>query len=436
METTFLILTCCYPMPHFLLTTFGSLGDLHPYIAVGLGLRERGHRVTIATSAGYQEKVEGEGLGFHPVRPDFVRLKDDPSKISKALHPRTGTEYVIRHVMLPYLEQSYEDLKSIAADADLIVGHPISYATPIVAEELEKRWISVVLQPSAMLSAYDFPTISGAPYLEWFRGWGPGFWGPFSNLARRVAGRWGRPVNELRRKIGLPEVRNPVLDDVFSPYGNQAWFSGVFGELQPDWPAKTSITGFPFYDKLTPGLGMSPELERFLDVGPPPVVFTLGSSAVFLGREFYAQSTEAVRQLGCRAILLVGADPRNLPEGNLPEGVIAAEYAPYSELFPRAAAVVHQCGAGTTAQTLRAGAPMCAVPHAHDQPDFARRCVNLGVARMVPRHAYRAARVARELERLLVDGAYAAAARGVAAEMAKEDGVAAACDGLERALRP
>ena len=423
-------------MPRFLLTTFGSLGDLHPYIAVGLGLRQRGHLVTIATSEGYRAKVEGEGLGFRPLRPDISWLPQNPVEMARAFHPRTGTEYVIRRVMLPYLEQSYDDLKAIAPDADLIVGHPISYATPIVAEELGKRWISVALQPSAMLSAYDFPSISGAPYLEWFRGFGPGFWGPFSNLARRVAAQWGKPVNQLRRKIGLREVQNPVLDDVYSPYGNQAWFSKVLGRPLPDWPAKTSITGFPFYDKFAPGEGpgLNPDLARFLDAGPPPVVFTLGSSAVFLAGEFYTQSIEAVRQLGCRAVLLIGNDPRNLPGGALPDRVITAEYAPYSELFPHAAAVVHQCGAGTTAQTLRAGVPMCAVPYSHDQPDFARRCVNLGVARRVPRHAYRAARVATELERLLTDGAYMKAAQSVASEMAKEDGVAAACDGLERSL--
>jgi rhamnosyltransferase subunit B len=66
-------------LAHFLLTTFGSLGDLHPYIAVGIGLRDRGHRVTIATSEGYRAKIEGEGLNFHPVRPDMARLAQNPS---------------------------------------------------------------------------------------------------------------------------------------------------------------------------------------------------------------------------------------------------------------------------------------------------------------------------------------------------------------------
>jgi UDP:flavonoid glycosyltransferase YjiC (YdhE family) len=193
------------------------------------------------------------------------------------------------------------------------------------------------------------------------------------------------------------------------------------------------VTGFPFYDRLTPGQGLSTELARFLDAGSPPVVFTLGSSAVFDAGTFYAESAEVVRLLGCRGVLLVGKDPRNVPVRPLPDSVIVADYAPYSELFSRAAAVVHQGGAGTTAQALRAGVPMCVVPFSHDQPDNARRCVGLGVARTVPRGSYRAGRVRAELERLLSEGCYRVAAQGVAAEMAKEDGVGAACEGLERA---
>jgi UDP:flavonoid glycosyltransferase YjiC (YdhE family) len=421
-------------MPHFLLSTFGSLGDLHPYIAVGLGLRERGHRVTIASSEIYRAKVEGEGLDFEPVRPDLGALLPDPAVVARAFHPRTGSEYVIRTMMLPYLEQSYDDLSRIARDADLIVGHPISFAAPIVAERLGKRWISVVLQPSLMLSAFDPPTVSGYPFLEWFRDWGPGFWTWFWKQARRAARPWGAPINALRRKAGLREARNPVLDDMFSPFGTQAWFSKVLAEQQPDWPLNVAVTGFPFYDRLAPGKGLSGELAGFLDAGPPPVVFTLGSSAVYDAGTFYEESAKAAKILGLRAVLLIGRDPRNRLRVTLPEGSIAEEYAPFSELFPRAAAIVHQGGAGTTAQALRAGMPMCVVPFSHDQPDYARRCERLGVARVVPRGSYRARRVARKLEWLLSEPGCRAAANLIALEIAGEKGVSAACDGLERAV--
>ena len=418
---------------HFLLTTLGSLGDLHPYIAVGIGLRDRGHSVTIATSEIYRAKVEGERLRFHPLRPDLGALIDRPEIMREAMHPRTGTEYVFKKLFMPWVEQSFEDTVGAARDADLVVGHPVAFATPTAAEHLQKKWISVALQPSVFLSAFDPPSISGAAWLDLLHPFGPVAARAFFRLARRIARGWGAPLNQLRRKLGLREFPNPVLDDMFSPHGTQGWFSHVLAKPQPDWPPRTTITGFPFYDKLEPGQGLSPELAAFLDAGPPPVVFTLGSSAVWDAGAFYAESLTAARKIGCRAVLLIGSDPRNAPQGQIPADVFIAEYSPYSQLLPRAAATVHQGGIGTTAQALRAGRPMIFMPYSHDQPDNANRARKLGVARIISKNKYRADRVARELKALLSHGTYSAAAKNVAAEMAQEDGIRAACEGLEAA---
>jgi len=407
---------------NFLFTTFGSLGDLHPYIAVGIGLRERGHSVTIGTSEFYRAKVEGEGLRFRPLRPDLSRLVNRPEVMQRAMHPRTGTEYVFRKLFLPWIEQSFEDTLEAARDADLLVGHGIAFATPTAAEVLKKTWISTALQPAAFLSTFDPP--APIPSL-------PGVTPLLLRLLENITRRWGRPVNALRRRLGLREFRNPVMADMFSPFGTQAWFSRVLAKPQQDWPPRTTITGFPFYDKLEPGQGLSTELAAFLDAGPAPVVFTLGSSAVFDARAFYTESLKAVHGMGLRAVLLIGRDVRNALQGKVPDTVFVAEYAPYSELLPRAAVTVHQGGIGTTAQALRAGHPMIVMPFSHDQPDNARRVERLGVGRVLPRGRYKADRLAKELNTLLTDRAYAAAAIRTASEMAAEDGVRAACDGLE-----
>ncbi len=418
----------------FLLTTFGSLGDLHPYIAVGKGLRDRGHTVVVATSEIYRAKVEGEGLGFHAVRPDMSGVIDKPVVMRKAMHPRTGSEYVLRKMFLPYFDASFEDTMAAARNVDLIVSHPLACAVPLVAELTGTPWISVALAPAIFWSAFDPTTIPGVPVMEVFRNRGPEFWRVVWRLAWRVSRSWGEPINSLRAKLGLPARQNPVLDDMFSPLGTQAWFSKVLAPHQPDWPFKTIVTGFPFYDRREPGSGMSAELRRFLDAGPAPVVFTLGSSAVFHAGDFYSESAEAARMAGLRAVLLIGTDARNRSAQALGDSVFVAEYAPYSELLPRAAATVHQGGVGTTAQALRAGKPMIVVPWSHDQPDNGRRVSNLGVAKIVPRGKYRAGRVAQDLRALLNGNSYLEASARTAAEIEGEDGVRAACDGLERVL--
>ncbi len=414
-------------MARFLLTTLGSFGDLHPYIAVGLGLRERGHAVTIATSEIYRTKVEGEGLGFHPLRPDMAFAQEDPEVMRRVMHARKGSEYVFRDLMMPHVEASFEDTVEAAREADVLVGHPIAFATPTVAELLKKPWISVALQPAVFLSKFDPPVISGLPFFES----GPWFWGPLLGVARRVAAGWGAPLNALRKKHALPELANPVLDDMYSPYGTQAWFSRVLAAPQRDWPVRTEITGFPFYDKLEAGVGMSAELAQFLEAGPAPVVFTLGSSATLDAGPFYEESIKAVAAVGCRAVLLTGRDPRNRPKEKLPETIHVAEYAPHSTLMARAAATVHQGGVGTTAQALRSGRPMIVVPYSHDQPDNGSRVERLGAGRVVKRRQYTAGRVAEALRAILSERSYADAAARVSAEMGREDGVEAACRGLE-----
>jgi UDP:flavonoid glycosyltransferase YjiC (YdhE family) len=211
-------------------------------------------------------------------------------------------------------------------------------------------------------------------------------------------------------------------------------FSNLLADKQPDWPRQTVITGFPTYDQDGQG-GLPPVLARFLDNGPPPIVFTLGVSAAMVAGPFYENSIAAARRLGRRAVLILGKNPRNLP-ASLPDGVVACDYAPFSELFPRAAVLVHPGGIGTTGLAMRSGRPMLVVPFAHDQPDNAERVARLGIARTLPHHRYTPARAAAELRHLLDTPAYSQRALEVGERMRREDGVQAACDALETLLQP
>ena len=103
-------------------------------------------------------------------------------------------------------------------------------------------------------------------------------------------------------------------------------------------------------------------------------------------------------------------------------------------IFPRAAAIVHQGGVGTTGQALRAGRPTLVVPFAHDQPDNTLRVTRLRVGRTLLRARYNSRRAVAELRRLLEDPSYAQNAVRVSRQVQAEDGVSAACDALESLL--
>lgn len=422
-------------MPRIVLATFGSFGDLHPYLAVALALKARGHRAVIATSALYREKVLATGLDFAALRPDLPAPGSDPELIRRLMDPARGTERIVREVFMPAVRPMFEDLLTACAGADVLVSHPLVYPAPVVvAKTPGLRWASSHLAPIGFLSAHDPPVLPPFPWSERLRPLGPAFHRALFGLAKRASDPWAKPLAELRAEHGLPSIPALMFDGAHSPALVLAMFSAHFAAVQPDWPPQTRATGFPFYDRLNDDAGLSPELARFLDAGPPPVVFTLGTSAVQTAGDFFAESLAAVETLGRRAVLLVGNDPRNRPARPVPDNVILADYAPYSELFPRAAAVVHQGGIGTTSQALRAGVPALVVPFSHDQPDNAARVRRLGVGRVLPRTRYRAKRVAEELSTLLGSEACAQAARELGERIHQENGAETAAQIIEGLL--
>ncbi len=413
-------------MKRILLATTGSLGDLHPILAIGLGLKARGHTVTVASSRQYREKVLRTGLDFAPMGPHFDSLSPDLAR--QIMHPRKGPEFLMRQILYPGVPAAYAEVVDALRGCDVVVTHPITFAAQIAAEKLGLPWISTVTAPLSIFSKYDPPVIAMMPSLAKLRGLGPGVNGLILRLGRATTRRWMKPIVEFRASLGLPPGEDPLFDGQHAPHAVLAMFSRVMAEPQPDWPRQARVIGFPFYDQAEHGQGLDSELERFLDSGPPPVVFTLGSSAVLLAGRFYQESAAAVKRLGCRAVMLVGA---NVIPGPLPAGTAAFAYAPYSKIMPRAACVVHQGGIGTCGQALAAGRPMLVMPYAFDQPDNAARLQRFGVARTIGRKEYTARRAAAELDRLLTDASYAEKAAEGARRVAAEDAVGAACDAIE-----
>jgi rhamnosyltransferase subunit B len=260
----------------------------------------------------------------------------------------------------------------------------------------------------------------------------PGMGHIIARFARFVTREWSDPIYDLREELGLPPGDDPIFDAKFSNDLVLALFSAAIGEPQPDWPASTRTTGFLFYDGDAGKMDLAPELEAFLQAGPPPLVFTLGSAAVLDAGDFYEQSALAAEQVGERAVLLVGNDPRNLPAHRVPDSICIAEYAPYSRLFPRASLIIHQGGVGTTAQALRAGKPMLVMPYSHDQPDNARRVRRLGVAKVIQRRRYRGDAVASLIGEMLAEPKYRERAAAIGAQVCAENGLREAGDALEQ----
>jgi rhamnosyltransferase subunit B len=415
-------------MRRILLATLGSLGDVHPYIAVGKALVARGQPVRLATSIDYRARVEAANLEFAPLAPSIAELGDREQIAQRFFDPLRGPRRLIDALVMAPLRRAYADLCAALQEVAIAVSHPLTPALPLIAEARGLPWLSSVLAPYSLFSKADPSVI---PSLEWLQrlsclgGW------PHAltlDLVRATVRLWERPLHALRAELGFPSVRGTFYEQ-FSPRGTLALFDAVLSSLQTDWPPRTLLCGAALHDASDPegaqdaAAAANEALERFLAEGEPPVVFALGSSAVWLASDYWRHAISACEILGVRGLLLTGVALKQ----PLPANVAAFCYLPYSRVFPRAAAIVHQAGIGTLSLALRSGRPQLLTPAGFDQPDNAARAARLGVGRILPfRRAHSETRIVRELRALLNDPAHERAAAQTAEKLRGIDGAAVA----------
>jgi UDP:flavonoid glycosyltransferase YjiC (YdhE family) len=310
---------------------------------------------------------------------------------------------MLKDLVLGYLEYCVRRLDEVADDARAIVGPMLSPAGGIVAEMRGIEHIPVALQPMVILSAYDPPydpaysMLLQTPQLSASIYWNRVC---LAMLRTFVRAKYLRPVNDVRARLGLPRSN---LTPVFGLTGHEptvlGLYSSLMGSVQPDFPANTVLTGFPLFDKGEPDkpceAATLQRLQAFITAGTAPIVFTLGSFAVFAPDNFYQTSLNVARRLRRRSVLLIGENDISVNG----DDVFVARYVPHSQVFPHASVVVHHGGIGTTAQALLAGKPQVVVPHFADQFDNAKRLERLRVATSVPCQKYRVDRAAEAIDR-------------------------------------
>jgi UDP:flavonoid glycosyltransferase YjiC (YdhE family) len=413
---------------HAFLFPLGSHGDVHPFVGLGRALQRRGHEVTVFTNAYFGPLIESAGLGFVAVGTveDYQRCLGNPD----LWHPTRALKAIFGDPLVPQLlEQQYEEITSRFVPGETVVAAgTLALGARIARETHPVPTMTVHLQPAVMRSVVDpsvLPVLNMRSWPLWLRRafYWYADWGHIDPVI-------GPPVRSLRDKLGLPPVRRLFADWLHSPDGVLALFPRWYADA-PDWPTPTHLTDFPLFDQ-SETTAVPPELQRFLDAGTPPILFTPGSGMRF-GQPFFQAAAEACQRLGRRGLLLTRFSEQ-VP-AQLPEGVVHLPFVPFSAVLPRSAALVHPGGIGTTAQGLRAGVPQLFMPLAHDQPDNADRVCRLGAGAMLPPARFRGPVVAKVLRRLLESADVRAACEKAAAQFTADDPLTDACDALEALAR-
>jgi rhamnosyltransferase subunit B len=366
-------------MANVLFTTMGTWGDLFPMIGVGVELAGPGHRVRIAAPPVWSNVVESAGLDFMPLgsTESFAEFVDHPEVLAPI---PWGLRKAMRWFLFDQIDLLTDQLTAAVPDADLVVTHPAHVVAHDVAEQFGVPRVVATVFPMMIPSDYTVP--GGSLFGPWQ--------GRLGHAANRMAWRFGhvgskvffdRPINGHRRHLGLPPVRAGIIRLPLTAAATVVMADPAFIDPPPDWPSTVTVTSFVNWD-LAGQAAIPEDVERFLAVGDPPVLVTLGASGAIDPEDFLQSVAQEIADIGLRVLVVTG--PARLPNTNLPDSVLVVEYIPFSLVGHRCQAAVHHGGVGTTAAFVRAGVPQVAVPKGFDQPLTAARVEALGIGRSIP----------------------------------------------------
>jgi UDP:flavonoid glycosyltransferase YjiC (YdhE family) len=366
----------------------GTRGDVHPMLALGSGLRARGHEVVICAPPDFAGDAQAQGFAFHPVgRSAHETLGREAQAVQKGglRMLRAANQY-----MYTILRDQFAALPEATAGADLIVGAGIQMAGASAAERNGAAYRYVAYVPTLLPSKHHAPCVFPLPRLPQ---WGNRLAWWLLMLIYNALLR--RPINAERAALGLAPLRD-VLRSVLTERPLLA-ADPELAPLPEDLEGQALVIGCLH---PTDGAALPPKLEDFLASGPPPVYLGFGSMTDTDPAATTRLLLRAVEQVGCRALVSEGW--AGLGQQPLPEGVLAIGSVSHARLFPRLAAVVHHGGAGTTTTATRAGVPQVVVPHIFDQIYWGERVAALGAGPPpIPRSRLTAERLAAALREAL-----------------------------------
>lgn len=413
--------------------TTGSLGDVQPYVALGVGLKARGHEVCLATHADFETFVRGHGLEFFSLEEGgrALQASDTGDRMVHSGGNALAFMFEFASLRRPLLHHLLQRCWLACRGADVILSTNTEF---LLAESVADRerlpvvWTS--LQPVA-------PSRFRPSCL--FRPWPRGVPGSSAyNLATyAVTGLgmsllFGPALNRARRDVlGLPPI--PFYGPATAFLAPRLCLDGYSVHVAPpppDWGVTHHVCGFWF---LAPDPDWRPpaDLVEFLAAGPPPVCVGFGSMHDRDAARVTRVVVQALDECGQRGVLVTNWG--GLLAVPASDRICSIESAPYSWLFPQAAAVVHHGGAGTTAAGLQAGVPSLIVPFMADQP-FWGRCVDaLGVGpKPIPHQRLSVEKLAESIRSMVANEAMRRRAAALGERIRAENGVGRAAELLEQ----
>ncbi len=409
--------------------TWGSEGDVRPFLALAAGLRAAGHDVTLVVTHITNKDYTDLGTSFGvPVRTAGCLSPDLAKHAGEALARETNilrqVGLILRELFEPAAQDMLSEAKRLCRENDLLIGHFLVHPLKTAAERVGKPCISLFLAP--LIPSAHFPP-PGVPHFG--KVLNVLFWSLGGFVMDRM---FLPPVNAMRRAEGLPPYSSAMREAFLSPRLNLVASSPSLFPTPPDWDNTIQQCGSFHLPAHGRRLQLPEPLRLFLAAGPPPVYMTIGSMSA--ADPSYDETTrlfiDAARLAGCRAI--IQTEGQVTGTGAEHPDIFFIDRAEHHAVFPSCAAVVHHGGAGTTHAASRSGCPSIVVEHVTDQAFWGGVLHRAGIAPpLLHRRTVTAAKLARAIRSVLGSSALKERARGIGESMRREDGVKRAVELIE-----
>jgi sterol 3beta-glucosyltransferase len=411
--------------------TWGTEGDVRPFIALAGGLSAAGHDVTLAITeiTNKQFTTFGERLKFAirhvgHIDCDEIRFKQLSARVFNEWNPLKRGDIIVDNFLDPVIEDMLVAAKALCAENDLVIGHFFVYPLKIAAQQNLCPYIMVFTTP--LIPSRYLPPLGIREFAKWMN---PLWWNLFGFLLNKA---WKPTIDQLYLREGVHPGKSVLHDIWYSPLLNLVSVSPALFPPPLDWGQRYHLCGFLNIPEKGESWQMPENLKEFLNAGDPPVYITFGSMIASdpNPREITQLLIKAVRQVGCRAIIQSNWDELvELPE--FPD-IYRIISAPHHHIFPHCAVVIHHGGAGTSQAATIAGCPSIVVEHSSDQPLWGSVLQRIGIApNLLHRRSVTAKKLARTIRTVLDTPAMAEKAKAIGTIMQQEDGLSCAIELIE-----
>ncbi len=399
--------------------TWGSDGDILPFLALAEGLQVAGHQVTVAYTSVDNKDYSALSLkhGFESIKV-FDKFEEG---IDQAMAEIVATNDPLKQFILvmekffdPAVKEMYEASKQLCSENEIVIGHMMNHTLLTAAEKFNRPRIVVALAPLAIRTKH-IPLF------------GPNLGAFLNQLTWRLGDYVGRKklfslANEIRNNEDLPPLKSLQKELYISKDLTLIASSPSLSIRQQDWGDNIQICGELNFKSADQKPSLPNELKAFLNSGSAPIYMTFGSIAPYQAQETIMLMLKAVKASGCRAI--IQADWDNINTGSTAESIYQCRSLPHADIFPHCAVVVHHGGAGTTHTALRAGCPSVVVEHAFDQTFWGNELERIGVAgEVLHRNSITSEQLAKAIKATLDSEEMKTNAMALSKKMQKEDGV-------------